>query len=206
MARQRSSAVCADNEEHELEEDGDAGAAIEDLPTRCFHCSFPEGVCYNVLIATSSHACDAFTDVGLNAAGNLVVATDPFAGNADEAGKGGPTLQLRPLGMLLPLPNKLGLLRGSLRHRGCGSTALEDPLHATWAAVYAPAMDGLARLSLRHVKEICRRLLCRLDSNTAHSAVSAAQLGFAMTPLGTKTTSIFAAAVMTSTLELTTLA
>ena len=60
---------------------------------------FPEGFYYNVIIATSSHVCDALTDVGLNAVTNGVVVT-----------------------LLLP-PIKLGLFRCSLRYRGCGFTA-----------------------------------------------------------------------------------
>ena len=45
----------------------------------------PAGIYCNVPIATSSHGCDAVTDVGLKVATNDLVATDPRGGRADEA-------------------------------------------------------------------------------------------------------------------------
>ena len=44
----------------------------------------PAGISHDVPTATSSHVRDALTDVGLNAAMNEVVATDPEAEGTDE--------------------------------------------------------------------------------------------------------------------------
>ena len=40
--------------------------------------AFPEGFCYNVIIANSYHVVDAFTDATLNAATKGAVATGPL--------------------------------------------------------------------------------------------------------------------------------
>ena len=45
----------------------------------------PAVIFCNLAIATSSHVCDAFTDVGLKVATNDLLATDPRGGRADEA-------------------------------------------------------------------------------------------------------------------------
>ena len=121
-----------------------------------FTAALPAGIYCNVPTATSFHVYDAFTDVGLDAAMNNYVATDPLGGSAVEATTGLRTLSLPPLGtLLLPPSNRLiPGLHGLLTMQPSVQWQV-DPLCAIWAAVCAPAMDGLVCLSLLSVKETC---------------------------------------------------
>ena len=63
----------------------------------------PAGISHDVPTATSSHVRDALTDVGLNAAKNEVVATDPEVEGTDEVAMCLLPLQPHHLGTLLLL-------------------------------------------------------------------------------------------------------
>ena len=116
----------------------------------------PAGIYCNAPLATSFLVYDAFTDVGLKAAMNNCVATDPFGVGAVEATTGFRPRLPPPLGMLLlPPSNRMTPGRyGRLTMLPLVQWQV-DPLCAMWAIACATAVDGPVELSLRSVRETC---------------------------------------------------